>query len=271
MDKTSLGDRMKAYENIERRYLTARAPVIIRIDGVHFHTFTKGFDAPFDDSFLDCMRMTARDLCKNIEGAKLAYTQSDEISILLTDDDTIETQPWFGKNLQKIVSVSASMTSYFFNKNMKEIYNDGIKEANNWKYYFSKGMADAYAQNRMAIFDARAFVIPREEVNNYFEWRQQDAIRNSVQSVGQAYFSHKELDHKSCADIKEMLTEKRGVNWYTFPKMYKRGVCIIKYPHQIATPEGEWITRNKWGFDYEIPIFHENPNYIEDIVYHCKV
>ena len=267
MDKTSLGDRMKAYENIERRYLTARAPVIIRIDGVHFHTFTKGFDTPFDDSFLDCMRMTAKDLCQNIEGAKLAYTQSDEISILLTDDDTIETQPWFGKNLQKIVSVAASMASYFFNKNMQIIHDDGIEEANNWKYYFSKGMAEAFEQKRMAIFDARAFVIPREEVNNYFEWRQQDAIRNSIQSTGQAYFSHKELDHKNCKDIQQMLSDKYGVNWNTFTKIYQRGACVIKYPKQVETPEGEWITRNKWGVDYEIPIFHEDPDYIEKWVY----
>ena len=255
MDKTSLGDRMKAYENIERRYLTRRAPLIIRIDGVHFHSFTKGFDRPFDESFLTCMRYTMLWLCKNIMGAKLGYTQSDEITILVTDDDTLETDAWFGKNLQKIVSISAAMATKFFNDEVMR-HVEGRSAA--------EGLTRAYLTNRLAIFDARAFTVPREEVLNVFEWRQQDCTRNSIQSVGQAYFSHKELDHKSCNAIQNMLFTEKGVNWNDYSIALKRGVCARKVPTLID----DNTCRDKWKLDMDIPIFHEHPEYINDLVYH---
>lgn len=251
MDKTSLGDRMKGYERSELRMLTYRAPLIIRIDGCHFHSFTKGFDRPFDISFLNCMRETAKALCNNIMGAKVAYTQSDEISLLLTDDDTLETQPWFGKNLQKIVSVSAAMATYYFNKAVEDAFSYNTSSA---------GLTSAVVFERTAYFDSRAFLLPREEVNNYFEWRQQDCIRNSIQAVGQTYFSQKELSHKSCNDIKDMLLAQKGINWDEYPTDLKRGVCISK----MFAPDN----RMKWAIDKNIPIFHENPDYINRLVYH---
>lgn len=255
MDKTSLGNRMKAYENIERRYLPRRAPLIIRIDGKSFHSFTKGFDRPFDDSFLDCMRATMLHLCEIIMGAKLGYTQSDEISILVTDDDTLETDAWFGKNLQKIVSITAALATKFFAEEV-------MWRAEN--HNASEGLQRAYFTNRIAVFDARAFTIPREEVLNAFEWRQQDATRNSIQAVGQAFFSHKELDHKSCNAIQNMLLVEKGINWNNYPTALQRGVCARQVPVQIEN--GTW--RNKWKLDTEIPIFHKHPEYINDLVYH---
>lgn len=263
MTKDSLGDRMKAYENIERRYLPRRMALIVRLDGVHFHTYTRGFERPYDESFLNCMRQTACDVCKNIEGAKLAYTQSDEISILITDDDELETQPWFGKNLQKIVSVAASMATYFFNKHVSLAC--GYKEG---QWQASTGLTDAWEQERMAVFDGRAFVLPDEEVMNYFEWRQQDATRNSIQSTGQAYFSHKQLDRKTCNDIQDMLMNVYGINWNDMPTAFKRGVCAKKVPCEVPTPEGEFVKRLKWRIDTEIPIFHKDPEYINQYVYH---
>ena len=89
MSKDSLGTRMKGYENVSRFYLTKRTPVIIRIDGKAFHTFTRGFERPFDKCLMQTMKETAIYLCKNIGGCKLAYTQSDEISLLLVDYDTV--------------------------------------------------------------------------------------------------------------------------------------------------------------------------------------
>lgn len=259
MDKTSLGDRMKAYENIERRYLTRREPLVVHLDGVAFHSFTKGFDRPFDISFLTCMRNTMLRLCENIMGAKLAYTQSDEISILIMDDDTIETEPWFGKNLQKIVSVSAAMATNFFNDEVAKAVYEGRASA---------GLTRAYEHERPALFDSRAFIVPREEVLNCFEWRQQDCTRNSIQSVGQTYFSHKELDHKSCNDIQNMLFTQKGVNWNDYSVALKRGVCAKQEPVLIDGTGNTY--RMKWGLHYFIPIFHECPNYINDLVYHKK-
>ena len=114
--KDILSDRMKTYENVNRTYLTRRTPVIIRLDMRAGHTFTKGFQKPFDEIFMKSMRETMKYLCENIQGCKLGYTQSDEISLLLVDYDDINTAAWFDYNILKIVSVSASMATLAFNK-----------------------------------------------------------------------------------------------------------------------------------------------------------
>ena len=120
MDRTTLGDRMKNnYENITRYYLTRRMPVIIRLDGRSFHTFTRGFKKPFDDILVKTMQDTMKYLCENIQGCVLGYTQSDEISLVLTDYAEITTEAWFGNNLQKMCSVSASMATVAFNKYLR--------------------------------------------------------------------------------------------------------------------------------------------------------
>lgn len=105
----SLGDRMKGYENIARNYLTRRIPTIIRVDGKAFHTFTRGMEKPFDRILMTTMQNTMKYLCENIQGCVFGYTQSDEITLVLTDYATITTDAWFGYNIQKMCSVSASM------------------------------------------------------------------------------------------------------------------------------------------------------------------
>ena len=188
--KDSLGDRMKLYEGAYRNYLPRRLPVIIRIDGCHFHTFTRGLKKPFDKVFIETMLLTTKSLCENIMGCKFGYTQSDEISLLLTNNDTFETQPWFDNNINKIVSVSASMASMFFNKywieNVEKFYIAGVLDDYNKAFYNGKA--------NTAYFDARVFVVPPHEVNNYFIWRQQDATRNSILGCAQSLFSHKEIE-----------------------------------------------------------------------------
>lgn len=276
MDNTSLGDRMKGYENIERRYLTRRLPVVLRLDGVHFHSYTKGFERPFYRPFREAMEKTMLDLANEIMGCKMAYTQSDEITLLLTDDDTLETQPWFGKNLQKIVSVSAAMATYFYNKNVLEVISEYIiesekdietKDGNNDCLEKLAPLVRAHS-DKMAVFDARAFCVPREEVLNAFEFRQQDATRNAVESAGQAYFSHNQLFGKSCNEIQEMLFQEKSINFNDYPTWFKRGVCAVKKPVKITTPDGKEVERNKFVLDMEIPIFHKDPEYIERFVYH---
>ena len=268
MDKTSLGDRMKGYENIERRYLPRRAPVIIRVDGKSFHTYTKGFERPFYRPFREAMERTALDIANEISGCKLAYTQSDEITLLLTDDDALETQPWFGKNLQKIVSLSAAMATYFFNKNVENIMAEYIVDHGQEEGSLAYIAKLCKAHEKMAVFDSRAFCVPREEVLNVFEWRQQDCTRNAIESAGQTYFSHNQLFGKSCNEIQEMLFQEKGINFNDYPVWFKRGVCAIKKPTIIKAPDGKEITRNKFCLDYNIPIFHKDHDYIERLVYH---
>lgn len=211
MKSDSLGNRMKGYEEVSSVKLTKRTPVIIRIDGRAFHTLTRGMKRPFDDSLIHCMTETTRLLVKNIEGCEFGYTQSDEISLLLTDYKRINTQSWFDNKVQKICSIAASMATAFFNKEFVE-------------FFPAKGLA---------FFDARAYNVPKEEVVNYFLWRQQDCTRNSIQMVGRAHFSQKELHQKSCDEIQEMLFSQKGINWNDIETYKKRGTSVYKVEKYI--------------------------------------
>lgn len=262
MDKTTLGDRMKNnYENISRYYLTRRMPVIIRIDGKAFHTFTRGFKKPFDDIFVKTMQDTMKYLCENIQGCVLGYTQSDEISLVLVDYAELTTDAWFGNNLQKMCSVSASMTTMAFNKLFYS--NIPADEENSGTYY--------KALEKGAMFDSRVFTIPKEEVYNALIWRQQDATRNSIQSVGQANFSQKELHGQSCNNIQDMLMTQKGINWNDYATTLKRGSCCIKVDDGLTKYDEVgnicgYTQRSKWVIDNEIPIFSQDRNYIEKLI-----
>lgn len=262
MDKTTLGDRMKNnYENISRYYLTRRMPVIIRIDGKSFHTFTRGFKKPFDDILVKTMQETMRYLCENIQGCVLGYTQSDEISLVLVDYAELTTDAWFGNNLQKMCSVSASMATMAFNKFFYD--NMPADEENSGTYY--------KALEKGAMFDSRVFTIPKEEVCNALIWRQQDATRNSILSVGQANFSHKDLHGKSCNNIQDMLMTQKGINWNDCATTLKRGSCCIKVDDGLAQYDEAgnicgYTQRSQWIIDNEIPIFSQDRNYIDSLI-----
>lgn len=273
-----LGTRMKIfYEQIPKTRLMRRTPVIIRIDGKAFHTFTRGFKRPFDDVLIKTMQETAKYLCENIQGCQLAYTQSDEISLLLIDYQRFETSAWFDYEVQKMCSISASMATMVFN----QIFRDIVGEL-----HIKGSLEEEYscilykAAKKGAMFDARVFNIPREEVTNYSYWRQLDASRNSIQMVGQANFSHKELQYKSCNDIQDMLMTQKGINWNDFPTYQKRGSCVIKkyVEHEGWEPcvdesmgkVGDILCvteRGNWIIDKDIPIFRgEGREYIERFV-----
>lgn len=271
MNKDSLGDRMKShYENIPKTHLTRREPVIIRIDGKAFHTFTRGFQRPFDNILIESMQETMKYLCENIQGCKLGYCQSDEISLLIIDYETINTAAWFDYQVQKMCSISASMATLAFNRafdSKVDAIDVNIFNGND-DYDFNYLSALHKAQEKGAMFDARCFSIPKEEVCNYFIWRQQDATRNSIQMVGQANFSHKELQCKSCNEIQDMLMLEKNINWNDFDTVKKRGSCCTKTGiHTVVnTQTGEQVERLVWEIDTEIPIFTQDRNYVERFV-----
>ena len=200
-----LGTRMKTfYEQVPKTRLVRRMPVAIRIDGKAFHTFTKGFEKPFDKVLMKSMQETMKYLCENIQGCVLGYTQSDEITLILIDYQKINSSAWFDYEVQKICSITSSMATMSFNRYFeREVSNycnniprddDGClatEQFEQWKKY-------TIALSKGAMFDARCFNIPKEEVTNLIYWRQLDASRNSIQMVGQANFSHKELQNKTC-------------------------------------------------------------------------
>lgn len=217
-------------------------------------------------------------LCENIQGCVLGYTQSDEITLILTDYKKLTSDAWFDYEVQKICSIAASMATMAFNKIFFEC---SLEERLKSDFGESKvGQAYYKAVDKGAMFDARCFNIPKEEVTNLIYWRQLDATRNSIQMVGQANFSHKELQNKSCNMIQDMLMVQKGINWNDLPTYQKRGSCCIKkkvfVPDERGTEyemqnNGEAIKgfyRNQWIVDKDIPIFKgEGREYINKLIF----
>lgn len=276
--RDELGTRMKTfYEAVPDTKLVKRMPVAIRIDGKAFHTFTQGFKRPFDEVLINTMQQTTQYLCQNIQGCVLGYVQSDEITLILVDYQTLTTEAWFDYRVEKLCSIAASMATMAFNR----AFANNVGDYCTYTYECMDNTHENYehilslAVDKGAMFDARCFNIPKEEVTNLIYWRQLDASRNSIQMVGQAYFSQKELQDKSCSDIQDMLMTK-GVNWNDLPTYQKRGSCCVR--NKIAI-ESNGVTAdvylrdtsksaNKWIIDTNIPIFKgEGREYIDKLVY----
>lgn len=280
--KDDLGKRMKTfYEQVPKTKLMRRCPVAIRIDGKSFHTFTKNFQKPFDEVLIKTMQETMKYLCENIQGCVLGYTQSDEITLILVDYKKLTSSAWFDYEVQKICSIAASMATMAFNKYFLKNYLDYIANYND-TYHPNfederdrekwRKMVSAYtnASEKGAMFDARCFNIPKEEVTNLLYWRQLDASRNSIQMVGRANFSHKELQNKTCSDIQDMLMTQKGINWNELPTHQKRGSCCIKTLESVSDSEENKneTRRPHWIIDTEIPAFiNDGRKYIDKLVY----
>jgi tRNA(His) guanylyltransferase len=300
MAKDSLGDRMKNYEGRSQTYLPRRTYTMVRLDGKSFHSYTKHCKRPYDLDLMSDMDNTAKYLCENIQGCRIAYIQSDEITLVLTDFETIHTDAWFDGNVQKITSISASMATAKFNqlrlnrinneyipKISKLCQEDVIKEwrdqGKSWeeifllrKEYFvankmnilprSNYMAEYFVKtNNLAHFDSRCWIITEPvEVYNCLLWRQQDATRNSIQMTGQAHFSHKKLQHKSCNEIQEMLWQEKNINWDDMPTGFKRGRCVVKETYDTIDTyknDGSMVNRSKWVI-VEPPVFSQEQDWI---------
>lgn len=241
----SLGNRMKEYEAVSKNRLTNRTPVIIRLDGKAFHTWTKKLTPakfeidPFNQDMHEMMVYATGHIMQNMQNVEIAYTQSDEISILMNDWKKLTTAQWYGNNIQKMVSVTASAASAAFN-------------------YIAQNKGYITCAQDLALFDSRAFNIPKEEVNNYFLWRQQDATRNSINMLGQHWFSHQQLQGKNVSQVQDMLMDldPTGINWNDLDVWKKRGTCIVKELTGVNSA-------SPWAIDYNIPIFSQDRNYIE--------
>lgn len=213
-DNSALGDRMKRYEAVQRSVLPRRTYTLLRVDGRAFHSYLRDAAKPFDETFMADMNAVAEALCAEITGSVFAYTQSDEISILITDFAAEHTEPWFGGVTAKWLSVSASLATAVLNEQRP---------------------------GRRALFDARAFTIGDPvEVANYFLWRQRDAVRNSISMAAQAHFSHKRLHGINGGGMQELLFTEAGVNWNDYPDGCKRGRVTVR---QIGERPVEYVDK----------------------------
>ncbi len=249
-----LGDRMKLnYEKPYNFQLPWRMPIIVRLDGRNFHTYTKGMKRPFDDNFIANMKVLALHLCNEVSTTVFAYCQSDEISLLLHPYKKLDSEPFFRNEVQKIASVTAGLASSFFAV-LANIQKKDVK---------------------FTVFDARCFVLPEDEVCNYFIWRQLDASRNSIRQVAQTKFSHKELQGKNTKEMQEMMFQKDKTNWNDLPTYQKRGFAVYKEkwltqqetvfqgkdgkPHTMKAGQ----LMSEWKIDVDIPEFSKDRNFIE--------
>lgn len=248
--KDELGDRMKNYEMRSKSYLPTRTYAIIRLDGKAFHTYTKGLERPFDEEFASDMNETTKFLCENIQGARMGYVQSDEISILITDFDKITSQPWFDYQVQKMASIASSMATAKFN-HLRMLRKLGVRDVSMDELIFNN-----LPNMKLAFFDARVFSISDPfEVHNYFVWRQKDCTRNSISMAAQSIYSHKQLEGVSSNDKQEMMHQK-DVNWNDYPVRFKRGGLVHRetYQESIDTtnipeanvPKDSKVTRSRW-------------------------
>ena len=242
--KDTLGDRMKFnYENRSKTYLTRRTPVIIRLDGVAFHTFTRGFVKPFDKRLMETMQEVTLNLCREIQGVVFGYTQSDEITLILVDYKELDSQAWYDYGVQKLCSVAASKATKLFNRIfaektaglIKRYYDDFLPNKKKYEYLIDdvKKVVNAYERGLKngAEFDARCFNIPMEEVLNCVLWRIKDCNRNSINCLGQAHFSNKELHGKNTSEVQDMLMEKFKINWNDLSNFEKTGTLIVQGEH----------------------------------------
>lgn len=245
MSNDSLGDRMKAYENVSRTYMTRRTPVVLRIDGKAFHTFTRNFDRPFDMRLIRAMTAAAKAVAEQAQGFKVGYIQSDEASFVLTDYDTLTTSAWFDNNVQKMASVAASVMTAHFNAAMSK---ENLK-SEPWP---------------LAYFDGRVFCLPKEEVSNYFLWRQKDWERNSLQMYCRSFFSQKQMHGKGKEQMHEMLYNYVDAEGKSSPKNWavdlgdqvKNGTYLYK-----KAPTKNWRYKPN---GYEIEYYDENDGGVEE-------
>ena len=253
-----LANRIKNYyEDRSKTFLNRRTITIIRLDGKGFSKFTKGLNKPFDDGFSQDMDATALYLCENIQGAKFAYTQSDEISVVLCDFDNIETDAWFDYNVQKMTSIASSLATSKFNQLRLARMSRGANG------YLD---VDDLMGMTLACFDARVFQVPNvDEMFNAILWRQQDCTRNSISMAASAVYSHKELEKKSSSVKQEMLFQK-GINWNDYLPKYKRGSVVKKKLYWIEGSDGDTYARSKWVVDGNTPIFTEDREYLYNLI-----
>lgn len=266
----SLEERMKRYENVSRNYLTRRVPVIARIDGKSFHSVTKGLVKPFDKNVEIAMQLTMQSLCEEVQGCVFGYTQSDEITLVITDYETIITDAWFGYNIQKMASVLASTATFYFNRYFSQSVRKFLDDDSN-KVFSSEEDFKQFQRYREilmkkletgALFDARVFSIPKDEVANSLIWGQQDGTRNNIEGAARYFLGANRCMNRTQYQLIEMM-KNAGVDYFSrFTSSEIYGSACYKVEQEVQNQYGVF-TRNKWIIDYSIPNFSKNREFIE--------
>jgi tRNA(His) guanylyltransferase len=255
----SLGDRQKGYESAYDYELIRRIPLIVRVDGRSFHRVCKKLKKPYEPLLLEAMAQTMFFVVSEMAGAVFAYQQSDEITFVLRNDQSLDSEPWYGNRLQKICSITSSLATLGFNKSVAKL----------------DTKLDLLGD---ALFDARVFGMPTvSEVVNNLVWRQQDCARNAVSGAAQAVLGKKfgkktalkMLHGQTTSQKKDLLLSECGIDFdEEYPTSFRMGVAAYKVP--MLMPNGSDTnheTRKKWTLDWEIPNFVTERDFIYNIIF----
>ena len=231
------------------------------MDGKNFSEFCKRFEKPYSETLHDALNSVLKFLCENIQGAKFGERHSDELSVLITDFDTLTTDAFYDYNVQKICSITASMATSEFCRYLvsKQLLKNEVS---------TKSFLDI--NEKWPTFDARCFSIPESEISNYFYWRNLDCCRNSVSMWAQANFSHKELQGKNCNEMQEMLFQKYGINWNDLEQHKKTGfICtrkLVEKEIEVGPNKGGKCLRSFWDLEAAPKTREEIENIISNIL-----
>ena len=286
-----LGQRMKEYEKAYDFIFPNNVPIIVRIDGKNFSTYTKNFNKPFDDIVTFAMVHTMKYLCANISNCRFGYTQSDEITLVLfektlfdkendykdifikTPYESFEKSVPFNNRAMKSNSLFASMATMVFNRYFKiaahmvfcseingseilpeerEMWDNNKDELRKWT---CRDNYQTYVNKfDSAMFDSRMFVVPTFDIINNIIFRQEDAIKNSISAYARCYI--KDTDGKNGLQLQEELKEL-GLPWDELPLFEQHGTCCYK-ENVVMFRNGKPFSREKWVIDKEMPIIKDN-------------
>lgn len=219
-DKTAIGTRMKGYEDSTRFLPTL--PIVIRIDGKKFSRWTRGLPKPYSSEFIELMIRTTGELVKQTN-ARIGYTQSDEITLVLQAAGKHNSEVFFDGRIQKIISVTASIATAVFNDLRPQILPN-------------------YVGYGPAFFDARAFVVPsRHEAANAVLWRELDATKNAISMMAQSKYSHAQLKYVNTSQMQEMLWKDHNINFNDLSRRFRRGTYMQSRQFEV-TPTVEELS-----------------------------
>lgn len=266
MQFKNLEDKCLYYRGLTNYKLLPGSYVIVMLDGRSFSKLIKNkFNKPFDDNFIDMMNETAKYVCENVQGCKLAYVQSDEISLVLTDFDTPTTDAFFGYRLCKMQSIIASLATAKFNQlmlshNLEKHSYDALLEDGADTLYSVKDAIRAVDNATLYQFDCKCWNVPN--INDVFAWflyRQIDCVRNSKQQTAQTYLPHKMLLNLDTDAQLGLLIEEKGIDWNCYPMGHKYGRFLWKDKVLMSNIDtGELYHRYKWLVQPAFPLMDEN-------------
>lgn len=241
----SIKEKCKKAQKLFDYKLDCNKPIIVHIDGKNFSKMIKNkFEKPFDKEFIDMMNNTAKFICQNVQGVKLAYTQSDEITLIITKSSP-DSEIFFGGRLCKLQSVIAALATSEFNRHFirHQVFNK-----DDWSNYGIADLDQELFDMKMTQFDCKAWNVDTlYDAVLWLLFRNIDCVRNSKQQAAQTYISPKKLTNLSTDEQIAKLLEEKNIDWNQYPDNMKYGRFIKKAVATVNGANGQPVKRRVWN------------------------